>query len=161
MRSILLLLAMLFAAVTPALAGGSGLPLPRFVSLRADEVNMRTGPGERYPVEWAYRRRDLPVEIVAEFEAWRRVRDPEGAEGWIHQSLLSGRRMVLVTGAIRSLRSDPEAGAAAIAMLEPGVLGRLLECPRGSRHCRVEASGFKGWLMRDEFWGTYPGEWID
>ena len=86
----------------------SGLPLPRFVSLRSGEVNMRAGPGLQYPVEWAYRRRALPVEVVAEYHHWRRVRDREGTEGWIHKSLLSGRRTAVVVGEIRTLRSKAE-----------------------------------------------------
>ncbi len=75
----------------------TGLPLPRYVSLRAEEVNMRTGPGVRYPVDWVYKRRNLPVEIIAEFGTWRKIRDVEGAQGWIHQSMLSNRRTFSVT----------------------------------------------------------------
>lgn len=152
------------ATVLPAVAAaqsGSGLPLPRFVSLRSEEVNLRTGPGDRYPVEWVFRRRDLPVEVVAEFNHWRKIRDGQGTEGWVHQSLLSGRRMVMVTGRTRSLRAAPADSAAPVAMLEAGVVARLAACPRNGAFCRVEAAGFDGWLKRDEFWGVYPGEWIE
>jgi SH3-like domain-containing protein len=139
----------------------SGLPLPRFVSLRSDEVNLRTGPGVRYPVDWIYTRRDLPVEIVAEFEAWRKIRDWQGTEGWVHQSMLSGRRMVVVLGQVRKLRREANENAEAVAMVEAGVMGRLVQCPRNSAFCRVETGGATGWLKRDEFWGVYRGEWVE
>ena len=141
---------------------GDGLPLPRFVSLRSDEVNLRAGPGTRYPVDWVYSRRDLPVEVILEFDAWRKVRDWQGTEGWVHQSMLSGRRMAVVTGtAARTLRRNDAPDAAAVAMIEPGAVGRLLQCPRGRTYCRLDFSGLQGWLERSEFWGVYQGEWID
>lgn len=133
--------------------------VPRFVSLRSGEVNVRTGPGTRYPVEWVFTRKDIPVEITAEFDTWRRIRDWEGAEGWVHQSMLSGRRAVVVLGDIRSLRAAPQPGAPAVARLEPGVLGTLAHC-RG-QWCEVEAGGYDGWLARGEFWGVYPDETVE
>ena len=133
-----------------------GLPLPRFVSLRSEEVNLRAGPGVRYPVEWVFRRRTLPVEVLAEFEQWRKIRDSGGTEGWVHQSMLSGRRYALVAGEVRTLRRQPEPGAAAVARLEPGVVGQVLECR--AEWCRLDAGGFRGWLVRAEIWGVYPGE---
>ncbi len=139
----------------------SGLPLPRFVSLRSDEVNLRTGPGVRYPVDWIYGRRDLPVEVIAEFETWRKIRDWQGTEGWVHQSMLSARRMVVVTGAQRRLRADPDEKAPLLALVDPNVMGRLLACPRGKAYCRVEVGNVQGWLKRDEFWGVYQGEYIE
>lgn len=146
----------------PVLAGeASGLPLPRFVSLRSDEVNLRTGPGQRYPIDWIYSRKDLPVEVIAEFEAWRKIRDWQGAEGWVHQSMLSGRRMMVVIGGQRQLRGSDGDGADVLAMVEGGVLGRLLQCPRNRDFCRVEAGQIQGWLRRDEIWGVYKGEWIE
>ena len=137
-------------------ARADGLPLPRFVSLRSEEVNLRAGPGVRYPVEWVFRRRNLPVEVLAEFEQWRRIRDSTGTEGWVHQSMLSGRRYAVVAGELRTLRRGPEPGAAAVARLEPGVVGQLLECR--DAWCRLDAGGFRGWLARAEIWGVYPGE---
>ena len=129
---------------------------PRFVSLRADQVNMRTGPGERYPVEWVYERKGLPVEVTAQFDVWRRIRDSDGTEGWVHQRMIAAQRSVVIKGAVRTLLGDPEPQAAALARLEPGVIARLLEC-RGT-WCRVEAQGVKGWLPRGEIWGVYPDE---
>ncbi len=132
--------------------GKSGLPLPRFASLRASKVNVRTGPGVRYPVEWVFVRRSLPIEIVAEFGTWRKIRDWQGTEGWVHRSMLSGRRTVIITGAVRTLRRKPSPKAPAVARIEPGVVARLLECER--QWCAIEAGGFRGWLRRDAFWGT-------
>ena len=144
--------------------GVTGLPLPRFVSLRADEVNLRTGPGIRYPIDWVYRREGLPVEIIDEFEAWRRIRDREGATGWVHQSTLSAERTAVVVGERRALRVEAEAGAEAAAWLEPGVIVRLERC--GGDWCEARASdaagaSYRGFLLRAEIWGVYPDEIID
>ncbi|HEC14175.1 MAG TPA: hypothetical protein ENI72_00310, partial [Rhodospirillales bacterium] len=84
-----------------AVEKGSGLPLPRFVSLRVNEVNMRTGPGVQYPIEWVYSRQYLPMEVIAEYSTWRKVRDWQGGQGWVHQSMLGGRRSFIVTGTTR------------------------------------------------------------
>jgi SH3-like domain-containing protein len=140
---------------------GPALPIPRFVSLRTDPVNLRTGPGVRYPVEWVYMRRRLPVEIVAEFETWRQVRDPEGTEGWVHQSMLSGRRTGVVTGEPRPLRKGNNDISEDIAMLDPGVVVDVQRCPADATFCRVEVNGLQGWLKRDHFWGAYPKEAIE
>ena len=139
--------------------GRTGLPLPRFVSLRADEVNLRTGPGVRYPIDWVYRRRDLPVEIIDEHETWRRIRDWEGTIGWVHQSMLQGARKVMVIGEPRTLRKLPERSADAIARVEPGVIARLEVCDEG--WCEISIDGLSGWLERHEFYGVYPREKID
>lgn len=139
--------------------GESGLPIPRFVSLRADEVNLRTGPGVRYPVDWVMQRRSLPVEVVAEFEAWRKIRDKEGAEGWVNKAMLSGRRTVLIIGEIRTIRRSRSADAPAVARAEPGVVARLVKCDDG--WCKVEVDGHEGWLQRDEVWGLYPDEKVE
>lgn len=152
------------ALTAPALAqsvGGSGLPVPRFVSLRAEQVNMRTGPADTHPVVWVYNRRDLPVEITAEYKHWRRIRDWQGSEGWVHQSLLSGRRTVMVTGERRGLRGDPRDQSAIVAYLDVGVVAKVLKCPHGGAFCRLEAGRYEGWLKRDEIWGVYAGEAIE
>ncbi|MEQ8387163.1 MAG: SH3 domain-containing protein [Alphaproteobacteria bacterium] len=136
--------------------GPSGLSLPRYVSLRADEVNLRTGPGIQYPIEWVYHRRHYPIEIIAEFDTWRRIRDPEGTEGWVHQSMLSGRRFALVTAEQAVLRHRPEADAAPVARLERGVIAEIGDCR--AAWCRIAVAGLRGWLMRQQIWGIYPGE---
>ncbi len=136
--------------------GPSGLPLPRFVTLRAAKVNMRSGPGIRYPIEWEFSRKGLPVEVVDEFETWRRIRDWQGSEGWVHQSMLSGQRGAIVVGADRLLRRKPEPGAPAIAEIQMQVVGRLHDCRDG--WCLIEAKGYEGWLREGEIYGAYPGE---
>lgn len=135
------------------------LPVPRFVSLHADKVNLRTGPGRRYPIEWILTRKDLPVEVVAEFEHWRRIRDYEGTEGWVHERMLEGRRDVVVTGGVRPLRRQPETNSDLVARAEPGVIGRLLECH--GVWCRIDAGTASGWLRRDEIWGVLPDEAVE
>ena len=149
--------------VIPALGqtNGSGLPLPRHVSLRGKEVNMRTGPGILYPVDWVYRRKFLPIEVIAEYGTWRKVRDWQGAQGWVHQSMLSGRRTFIVTNKVRTLRLDPDTKSSGVARLEPKVIGRLLLCPIESTWCQVEVKGLKGWLRRVEFWGVYKHETLN
>lgn len=154
-------LGLLFAATAATAGETSGLPLPRFVSLRSDEVNLRAGPGVRYPIDWIYARKDLPVEVIAEFEAWRKIRDWQGTEGWVHQSMLTGRRMMVVLGAARNLRASDSESADPVAVLEPGVLGRIVQCPRNRDFCRVEVDHSQGWLKREEIWGVYKGEWIE
>ena len=155
----LIVTALLFcAAPLLAIAAEKALPVPRFVSLRADEVNLRTGPGERYPIDWVLTRKGLPVEIVEEFEAWRKIRDAQGTEGWVHQRMVTGTRNVMVTGDTRTLRANPDATAPAVARAEPGVIAHLLDCR--DTWCRVELQGMKGWLKRNEVWGVYPTETV-
>ncbi|MBT3237212.1 MAG: hypothetical protein HOK06_05465 [Rhodospirillaceae bacterium] len=141
-----------------AAAEGSGLPLPRYVSLRADQVNMRTGPGVQYPVDWVYQRSGLPVEIIAEYRTWRKIRDWQSTQGWVHQSMLAGKRMVIVTGKKRTLRRDPDAKSPTIAYMESGAIAELAECPTGGGWCRLEAGNTSGWLRKVEFWGAYKDE---
>ena len=147
------------AGAEPAPAGPSGLPIPRFVSLAADQVNLRAGPGFRYPVAWVFLRRSMPVEVVGEFDQWRRIRDREGAEGWTHKALLSGRRTVVVVGGERVLRRAPEAAAAPLARAEPGVQGRLFRC--AGEWCEVRLSRFRGWMERRHLWGVHDGERVE
>ena len=135
------------------------LPVPRFVTLHSDKVNLRTGPGDRYPIEWVLTRKDLPVEIVAEFDHWRRIRVQDGTEGWVHERMLQGKRGIIITGAIRPFRRQPVANAAVVARAEPGVVARLLECQ--GPWCRVDAGDAGGWLRRDEVWGVFPDETVE
>lgn len=156
----------LLAGMPPAVAqnadsaGATGLPVPRFVTIRANKVNLRTGPGVRYPIDWEYRHAGLPVEIVGEYGTWRKVRDWQGDEGWMHQSMLSGRRSFMVRGDVGSLRETADRNARLIARLEAGVLGRIAECPATGAWCKVEVEGFAGWLERERMWGIYPDEMI-
>lgn len=139
-----------------AQTGRTGLPLPRFVSLRAGEVNLRTGPGIRYPIDWVYRRKGLPVEVIDEFETWRRIRDHEGTMGWVHQSMLEGLRRVLVMPKSQVLRRAPQPESRAVARLEPGVVAKLVGCD--GPWCQVQVEGYAGWLKRAGVFGLYPDE---
>lgn len=144
------------ASIADSLGQESQLPLPRFASLRSDEVNMRTGPGRRYPIEWVYKRRGLPVEITAEHDIWRRVKDPEGIEGWISRAELTGRRGAVVTGNGYALRDRKNDHSKAVAFLEPGSTGQILSCEKD--WCKLRFGAAKGYLRKTSFWGAYPQE---
>jgi SH3-like domain-containing protein len=154
----LIVLSAVFGLSEQGLAEETGLPLPRFVSLRADQVNLRTGPGVQYPVEWVYQRQDLPVEIIAEYRTWRKIRDWQSTQGWVHQSMLSGKRTVIITGKRRSLRSSADTKSPPVALIESSAIATLEQCPTGGGWCRVEANNIKGWLRKVEFWGAYRDE---
>lgn len=139
-----------------AALGKSGLPLPRYVSLAKSEVNLRKGPGLRYPIAWIYKRSGLPVEIINEFDNWRQIRDWEGTIGWVHRSMLKGKRSIIIKDEVRTLRQDPGEGAPALLRAEAGVIGRLLECAEA--WCRIEVAGRRGWLKTGEIFGVYPDE---
>jgi SH3-like domain-containing protein len=142
----------------PEKPDGTVPKLPRFASLRSDDVNMRLGPGTRYRIEWVYKRRDLPVQIEREFDVWRWVRDPEGIHGWVHQATLMGRRNFIVQNADATLRYDPNDTAVAVAVLKVGVIGRIRSCDAASEWCNVQSGSYRGYLRRSEFWGVLPGE---
>lgn len=144
----------------PEKGADSGLPLPRFVSLAAERVNARTGPGSRYPIAWQYQRRGLPVEVVAEYEYWRRIRDHDGTETWVHKNLTSGKRYAVVEGGVRSLFRKPDADTEVLLTAEAGVQARLRKCP-DAMWCQVEIAGTRGWMPRSWLWGLYPGEVFD
>ena len=145
----------------------SGLPVPRYVSLKSDRVNLREGPAKDHRTTWIFQRAGLPVEITAEFETWRKVRDSEGSEGWVLHSLLSGRRTGLGMPwkkgakdvATALLYGKPDAGAAAVAKLQPGVLANIRSCDK--TWCRVNGEGFDGFVHQAELWGVYPNEIIE
>ncbi len=157
------------AAAQPAGgASGSGLPVPRFVSLKSDRVNLRNGPGTDYPTAWVYRRAGLPLEVIKEFEGWRQVRDADGAAGWVLQSFLSGRRTALVlpweikpgTPAPKiALRRNDSERARAVAMVEAGVIANLASCD--GRWCHVNIDKFQGYIEQKKLWGVYEGEVIN
>src|SRR5437764_1836641 len=141
----------------------SGLPIPRYVSLKSDHVNVRAGPTKDNDVAWVYTRSGLPVEITAEFENWRRVRDSEGAEGWVYHSLLSGRRTAVITMKTRddlaSLYERPDATARVAARLQAGVVAQVKKCASG--WCRVIGNGFAGWIEQQRLWGVYADEKVE
>jgi SH3-like domain-containing protein len=132
--------------------------IPRFAALKTDDTNMRKGPGQRYPIEWVYQRRDLPVEVEREYDVWRYVRDADGIEGWVHQVTLSDRRTFLIMDKDAILRADMKDTATAVALLKVGVIGRLRECNQGSQWCEVQVNGYRGYIRRDQLWGLLPDE---
>ena len=174
-----LFLASLIAMVTASAAGAadpngtgsiatgsiSGLPVPRFVSLKPGKVNVRAGPTKDNDVTWVYTRAGLPVEVTAEYENWRRVRDWEGAEGWVYHSLLSGRRTAIVIPVASAkdaplpLHADADGRSRVVARLQPGVLGTVKRC--SGAWCRVAGDGYDGWIEQDRLWGVYPNEKIE
>jgi SH3-like domain-containing protein len=145
----------------PSTGQVTGLPLPRFAALRSNEVNLRAGPDTRFPIEWTYQRRDLPVMIVGEHQLWRRVRDMDGVEGWVHQATLAGRRTFLVQGDVRTLRARADDAAPAVAVLRPGVVGRIRRCEAAAEWCEVQVAEHRGWLRRAGLWGLGAEEAVD
>jgi len=150
------------AGATPKL-GPSGLPLPRFVSLKAGRVNVRVGPGQGYKVSWVFTRSALPVEIVQEFDNWRRIRDSDGTEGWVFHSLLVGKRTAVVApwqdGDPLPIRASPNDTAEITAYLQPKVVSSVTSCEGG--WCRLVDKRFRGWIKQTNLWGVYPDEVID
>jgi SH3-like domain-containing protein len=157
-RRLLALTAVVLAAapLTVAAQSAAGDKLPRFASLRSDEVNLRVGPGENYPIEWVFKRKDLPVEIVEEFQNWRKIQDWQGTKGWVLDRMVTGKREVIVAGAVRALYRGPDPDSPIVARAEPGVVARLIEF-RGP-WCRIEAGGIIGWVPRSAVWGVYADE---
>ncbi|MGA9088026.1 MAG: SH3 domain-containing protein [Bradyrhizobium sp.] len=141
----------------------SGLPVPRYVSLKSDHVNVRAGPTKDNDVAWVYTRSGLPVEITAEFENWRRVRDSEGAEGWVYHSLLSGRRTAVVSmkskDDLAPLYDRADRASAVAARLQAGVVAQVKHCAAG--WCHISGSGFDGWIEQQRLWGVYADEKVD
>jgi len=145
------------------IGSASGLPVPRYVSLKSDRVNLREGPSKDHRTVWVFQRAGLPVEITAEFEIWRRVRDSEGAEGWVLHSLLSGRRTALVApwkkGIDSILYSKASPKSAPVAKLQPNVIASVRGCD--GAWCRVSGDGFDGFIQQSDLWGVYPNEKIE
>jgi SH3-like domain-containing protein len=160
------LLAPLFGAAqeSPGRKAGTvtGLPVPRFVSLKASEVNSRVGPGAEYQISWVFRRAGLPVEVLAEFESWRQVRDSDGGTGWVAAALLSARRTAAVAPWVRESTSFPltasKGGTSEVARVEPGAIVDIQDCD--SEACEVYAGNRKGWIAQKNLWGVYPGETV-
>jgi SH3-like domain-containing protein len=144
--------------------GPSGLPLPRFVTLKSKRVNLRVGPSSDYAVSWLYMKAGLPVEIIQEYDNWRRIRDSDGTEGWVNQSLLSGQRAAIAAPWMKgkgksvyvNMRRDPQPASSVIARLEPGVAMTIRECT--GDWCKADTDGAEGWVAQAEIWGAYPGE---
>lgn len=141
------------------------LPCPRFVSLRAPKANLHVGPGPNYPVNWLLLRQGMPLEVIAEFDTWRQIRDFQGTEGWIHKSLLSGKRYFWTLEKTQELKEKPGDNSKTVAFVAMTVVGKILECQPAWCKVMIKSSvqsgknqTFKGWLPRASIWGTYAHE---
>lgn len=134
----------------------TNLPIPRYVSLKASEGNVRRGPSLSHRIDWVFKRRDMPLVVTAEYGHWRRVEDRDGQGGWVHYSLLSGVRTVIVAQDLTPMRMKPDAEAPILAYAEAGVVARLGDC--GLDWCRITAEGRKGWTRKADLWGVMPEE---
>ena len=161
----LLLVASLPAGAAGDLATGSvsGLPVPRFVSLKSDRVNVRSGPNKDQDVRWVYTKQGMPVEVTAEFENWRRIRDWEGSEGWVYHSLLSGKRSAMVVPKDKDelvpLYENADDKSSLVAKLQAGVVGQIKSCD--GKWCEFTGKNFSGWIQQERVWGAYPNEKVD
>ncbi len=142
--------------------GDSGLAIPRFVSLRSNHINARSGPGPRYPIEWVYMQKSAPVEIIAEFELFRKIKDWQGSETWVHKSMLSGKRFIkVITPGENNIYAKDDYKAKIIARVEDEVIGEVKKCPVNSDFCLIDFDGAEGWIPRQNLYGIYPDEIID
>ena len=143
--------------------GETGLALPRMVSLRSNMINARSGPGARYPISWIYRQKYAPVEIIAEFELWRKIKDWKGSESWIHKSMLSGKRSAkLITPGENNIYKEPDYKSKVVARAEEEVVGIIKKCPEGKNFCLMNFENkIEGWVPRSNLFGVYPDEVVD
>lgn len=134
----------------------TALPVPRFVTLNAEDVNVRTGPGMRYPIRWVFKKEGLPVEVIREFDIWRQIRTMNGDEGWVNKTMLSGKRAVIITGQTQTVFKKSQDGSRPVVKLEPGVIAQLETCQ--DMRCLVHVAGYEGWIDRAALWGVYKEE---
>lgn len=163
----------------PSLAHGhelgpvTGLPIPRFVSLKSSEVNLRKGPNYKFPVEWNYKQKSYPMKLVAEFENWRKLRDEDGSEGWIHENLITGNRHAYVRSNIYKTKNQlylnhkselvlfryPDENSYPIVRMQIGVIGKLKKCHK--EWCKIKIQNTSGWVLKQNLWGVTPDEIIE
>ena len=134
----------------------TNLPLPRYVSLRSSEINVRRGPGLDYRKDWVFKRSGMPVRVVDEYGDWRRIVDKDDAGGWVYHAMITGRRTVLITADTVLFRENPAETSAATARAEHGVVARLRSCAED--WCQVEADGHRGWVRKLDIWGVDASE---
>ncbi len=154
-KNVALSLGLILAAAMPSVAHADKKP-PYWASISASEARMRTGPGRQFPASWLYKRANLPVRVIGTYPNWRKVEDPDGAQGWIQSSLLSAVRTGLVIGDVRSLHDKPGGGGNVIFRAEPGVVGKLSECNHG--WCKLDVTGRMGYIEAGHIWGVDADE---
>lgn len=157
MKIVCVAVAFLVAASGIALAGSDGARLPRFAALKSDRVFVREGPSKEHRIKWVYQRKGLPVEVLATFDVWWRVRDMDGEVGWIHRAMLSGERNALVVGKGNAdLRAENAVADSDIAEVQPGAIGHLQQCNLNA--CELKFGNLEGWIWRSRLWGVYGDE---
>ena len=134
----------------------TNLPLPRYVSMKAAEGNVRRGPSLTHRIDWVFKRRGMPLQVTAEYGNWRKVQDRDGAGGWVHYALLSGVRTVLIESEMLPVYARPDLASPVNAHFETGVVARLGTCSQD--WCRITAGGYRGWTLKSNLWGVDPSE---
>jgi len=167
MKNFLLALFVVLLIASPASAADgeesdSGRSLPRMAAFRSNLINARSGPGSRYPIEWVYKQKNAPVEIIAEFDLWRKIKDWEGSVTWVHKSMLNNKRWIKMTAKeTGNIYAKPQADAKIIAKAEEQVIGQIEKCPAGSEFCLIKFASLEGWVNKKDFFGVYADEIIE
>ncbi len=164
MKAIFLTIIALIFYVLPVSAKGneSGLPIPRMVSLRTEPVNVRSGPGYNYPIEWIYQQKGAPVEIINEYDVWREIKDWEGSTSWVHTTLITGKRFVkVITAGENNVYNSDDYNSDVIAKVEDGVIGEIKKCHKKSDFCLIKFDTIEGWTPKKILFGVYHDENID
>ncbi len=163
MKQIFYVLLATFLTITPLMAQEQSdtLDLPRMSSLRSNLINARSGPGSRYPIEWVYMQKGAPIEVVAEFEHWRKVKDWDGQTSWVHKAMLSSLRTIkVITLGQNNLYKKPSTDSSVVARAEDGAVGEIKECPKSKSFCLVDFNGIQGWIKKQDIFGIYEKEEI-
>ncbi|MFN7038516.1 MAG: SH3 domain-containing protein [Alphaproteobacteria bacterium] len=156
----ILLLILIFCKSSVLFASDKKLPIPRFVTIKSSEANIRTGPNLRYPIKWIFKKKNEPVEVTAEFEHWRKIRDITGEDGWIHESMLKGKRAAIIIGNdIQNAYNKTDPSSKINIKIEPEVRVFLSACK--IEWCQIKIDNYKGWIEKKYLWGTYPNEVFD
>ena len=140
------------AQVDASILNPSNLPIPRYVSLKSSEVNVRVGPGKRYPIQYVYKRLGLPVQVVEEFAHWRKIADYEGTSGWVHKGMIDGKRTAIMLGKAQTLYAKPDATSDPVIKAAKLVIGEVKRCEPD--WCEMEINSRTGWIRKADIWGV-------
>lgn len=164
MKALFLTIIAAFLPICSALAdeGESGFNLPRMVSFRTEPVNVRSGPGKKYPIEWVYQQKGAPVEIISEYDGWREIKDWEGSVSWVHKTMLTGKRFVkVITLGENNIYNSNSYHSDIIAKVEDGVVGEVLKCAKNNDFCLIKFDSVEGWVPKKILFGVYEHENIN